>query len=41
MYVTIPAGKWNDVKRALAEKLEANRVMGDYYESHRAEVERV
>lgn len=41
MYVSFPAAKWGDVKRALARKLEANQAMGDYYVSHKAEVETV
>lgn len=41
MYVSIPAAKWDAVKRALAEVCRANEAMGAYYVEHRAEVERV
>jgi uncharacterized protein (DUF169 family) len=41
MYVSIPAAKWNDVKRALVDTCRANETMSDYYVLHRAEVEKV
>lgn len=41
MYVSIPAAKWDAVKRALLETCKANEAMGAYYVEHREEVERV
>jgi uncharacterized protein (DUF169 family) len=39
MYVAIPAAKWAEVKRALADKCRANDAMAAYYVEHRAAVE--